>query len=96
MNTKIISAIAFKLLAIYLMASVLVSVSYIFSMFLSAWLECFSQEIEYVWPSIIILVTIIFSIIIARDLWKLGDGVLSQTRQQSHRSSPWYAGHSQR
>ena len=78
MNTKIISAIAFKLFAIYIIVSGVLALPTILGGFLSA-KSMFNFNGGIIGPLIISATTIIIAIIAFTILWKLGNGVIDKT-----------------
>jgi len=78
MNTKIISAIAFKLFAIYIVVSMILIIPGAIGTFLAmkSWSPDFSNSIF--WPALIITLTAVVTIIIFKGLWSLGNRTVSQ------------------
>ena len=78
MNTKIISAIAFKLFAIYIVVSMILVIPAAIGSFLAmkSWTPNFSNSIF--WPALIITLTAIVTFIIFKGLWRLGNSTVNQ------------------
>lgn len=90
MNTKIISAIAFKLFALYIVVAVLLATPTAIGTFVAmkSWSSEFSNS--PIWPSLIITLTIIVTIIAFKVLWRLGNSAIkniSEINEPDHNFS---------
>ena len=77
MNTKIISAIAFKLFAIYIVVKIVLAIPTAIGTFLAmkSWSSDFSNSLF--WPVLIITLTVIVTIIVFKGLWSLGNSTIN-------------------
>ena len=77
MNTKIISAIAFKLFAIYIVVTIILAIPTAIGSFIA--MKSLSSDFSnsLFWPVLIITITIIVTIIAFKSLWRLGNSTLS-------------------
>ena len=76
MNPKIISAIAFKLFAIYILASVIIAVPTVIGTYIAMRNQISGVEASLIWPVVIAVTTIILAIIAFIILWKIGNGTI--------------------
>lgn len=76
MNTQIISAIAFKLFAIYIAVSVILSIPSAAAGFMA--IKSWPGGVNYnpAWPVLIIMLTVIITIIVFKMLWRLGNSTI--------------------
>jgi len=76
MNTKVISAIAFKLFAIYVVVSAIVAIPTVMGIFLALKKQLSDFDVGFIWPSLIIISSAIVTFFVFKALWKLGDSII--------------------
>jgi hypothetical protein len=82
MNTKIITAIVFKLFAIYILVSIIAGLSSIYGVFLNI-SNSTSGPASLTWPIFMAIVTVIIGFILFKVLWKIGTNVIEQLPQDN-------------
>ena len=77
MNTKVISAIAFKLFAIYIVVTIILAVPTVAGTFIAmkSWSPNFDDNI--IWPILIITGTIVVAFIVFKGLWRLSNKTIN-------------------
>ncbi len=77
MNTKIISAIVFKLVAIYVVVSIILAIPAATGLYVAMKRQSNNFESNFFWPIIIIILSVVVTFFIFKALWSLGNSVLN-------------------
>ena len=76
MNTKIISAIAFKLFAIYAVVLTILAIPAAAGIFVAMDKQSNNFDVNFFWPAAIITMSVVITFITFKILWKLGNSVI--------------------
>lgn len=77
MNSKVISAIAFKLFAIYVVVSIIVATPTVVGTFIAMKRQSTNFEANFFWPALIITFSIVVTFLIFKVLWRLGNSAIN-------------------
>ena len=76
MNSKMISAIAFKLFAIYAVVLTILAIPSAVGVFIAMNRQSNNFEVNFFWPALIIAFSVVVTFIVFKILWKLGNSVI--------------------
>ena len=81
MNSKVISAIAFKLFAIYVVVSIIMATPTVIGTVIAMKRQSTNFETSFFWPALIITLSVVVTFIVFKILWRLGNNTINNVSE---------------